>query len=175
LKHVSYHRRPILNSNRHVRSTIEDQNSTITTSNMIDTDDQYSFTSCPPSSSEEGHIRYMHNGRRFICRNSQWHALCDYDHLCRNPAKHERQCTKHFHISQQKQRTSSKLTYRQMRQSSIDTRHEYSYSLNPMMKQMSSDTGSCPININGYRRSTRIQLILQIFDDVRRRSPINSI
>jgi hypothetical protein len=86
----------------------EQQNDTISTSNMVDTDDPYSDCISPASSLHEGEIRLLHNGRRFILKNSQWQPLCKYDNSCRSAAQYELLCIKHFEITQQRQRTNYK-------------------------------------------------------------------
>ena len=79
----------------------EDQNNTITTSNMIDTDEQYSINI------KEDQIKSMHNGRRYILKNRKWQPLCKYDHICRNMAKYNLLCVKHFQMRQEKRRQST--------------------------------------------------------------------
>jgi hypothetical protein len=51
----------------------------------------------------------MHNGRRFILKNSKWQPLCKYDDICRNMAKYESLCIKHYEITQKKRGDKLKI------------------------------------------------------------------
>ena len=78
---------------------LDDQNNTISTT---DKTEQRSF--------HDGYIKYMHSGRRFILKNSKWQPLCKYDDICRNMAKYESLCIKHYELTtQKKQRDNQRL------------------------------------------------------------------
>jgi len=67
----------------------------------------------------------MNNGRRFILKNNKWQPLCKYDNICRNTAKYELLCIKHFQLTQQKRRDTSKVhnNDKQHLQSSLFDKH----------------------------------------------------
>jgi hypothetical protein len=93
------------------RLEIEDQNNTITTTNIIDNDEQILFSFPNNRSLNDGHIKYLQNGRRFILKNRKWQSLCKYDNICRNTAKYGLLCIKHHELTEQKRRDTSKMSH----------------------------------------------------------------
>ncbi|UJR26680.1 hypothetical protein I4U23_007997 [Adineta vaga] len=91
------------------QNDIEDQNNTISTTNITDNNEQLSLNSSPNRSINEDQIEYFDNGRRTILKNKRWQSLCKYDHTCRNIAKFDSLCIKHFEITQQKRRNLLKF------------------------------------------------------------------
>jgi hypothetical protein len=89
------------------RIEIDDQNNTISTT---DKTEQLSLNyNSNHRSFHDGYIKYMHSGRRFILKNSKWQPLCKYDDICRNTAKYESLCIKHYELTQKKQRNNTSI------------------------------------------------------------------
>jgi hypothetical protein len=51
----------------------------------------------------------MHSGRRFILKNSKWQPLCKYDDICRNMAKYQSLCIKHYELTQKKRKDNQAI------------------------------------------------------------------
>jgi hypothetical protein len=85
----------------------------------------------------EGQIKNMHNGRRYILKNRQWQPLCKYDNNCRNMAKYEHLCIKHFEINQQKRRNILKFHNNNHRRSQ---NHRSTFS-NEISKRLKNNNG----------------------------------
>ncbi|CAF1010276.1 unnamed protein product [Adineta steineri] len=98
-----------LYDNTKTRSEIEDQNNTITTTNITENSEQSSLNINNNQLIHDGQIEYRNNGRRFILKNNKWLPLCKYDNNCRNTAKYELLCIKHFELTQQKRRNLFKF------------------------------------------------------------------
>ncbi|CAF0935284.1 unnamed protein product [Rotaria sordida] len=121
----SYHQRHSFD-NTQTRIENEDQNNTISTTNIMDNDEQLLLNSNKNKIINEGQIEFMPNGRRFILKNSKWLPLCKYDKFCRNIAKCELLCIKHFELTQQKRRDTLKFhnnNNRRSRSSIFDNHH----------------------------------------------------
>ncbi|CAF4271154.1 unnamed protein product, partial [Rotaria socialis] len=87
----------------------EDQNNTITTTNITDNDEHALLNSNKKQVIREGQIQYRPDGRRFVFKNSKWLPLCKYDSLCRNTAKYDLLCIKHLQLTQQKRQEALKF------------------------------------------------------------------
>ncbi|CAF1504332.1 unnamed protein product [Rotaria sp. Silwood1] len=137
----SYHKRHSFD-NTHSRIQNEDQNNTISTTNITDNDEQLLLNSNKNQTIHEGQIEYMPNGRRFILKNSKWLPLCKYDNLCRNIAKYELLCIKHFELTQQQRRDTLKFhnnDHRRSRSSIFDNHHSILSSDNIKRVKTTSD------------------------------------
>jgi len=95
------------------------------TTNITDNDEQILLNPSNNRSLHNGYIKYLHNGRRFILKNSKWYPLCKYDNICRNMAKYELLCIKHYELNQQKRRDIFKIpnNNNQRSHSSIFVKH----------------------------------------------------
>ncbi|CAF4516414.1 unnamed protein product [Rotaria sp. Silwood2] len=148
--------------NTQIRIENEDQNDTISTTNITDNDEHLLLNSNKNQTIHEGQIEYMPNGRRFILKNSKWLPLCKYDNLCRNIAKYELLCIKHFELTQQKQRDALKFhnnDNRRPRSSIFDNHHSIFSNDNTKRVKTNSDfqISSSPIteqfNINSHENN----------------------
>ena len=85
------------------RIEIDEQNHAISTTDINDHDQ------ANHRSFDDGFIKYTHNGRRFILKNSKWQPLCKYDDICRNQAKYQSLCIKHYELTQRKRNDHQRL------------------------------------------------------------------
>jgi hypothetical protein len=97
----------------------------------------------------DGYIKYLQNGRRFILKNNKWQLLCKYDNICRNIAKYELLCIKHYELIQQKRRDTIKIHNKDNRRSlsSIFDNHHLTFS-NNHTKRLKSNGKKLIVYIN---------------------------
>ena len=86
----------------------QSRNNIISTTKTNNNNEQLLVNLNKNSSTDEGQIECMGNGRRFILKNSKWFLLCEYDDVCLNTAKYESLCKKHFELTHQKQHMTLK-------------------------------------------------------------------
>ncbi|CAF0731666.1 unnamed protein product [Adineta ricciae] len=105
----TYRKEQQLFHSKSIQNHLEDQNNTISTTDSIDNNEQLPFNTSSHQMINPEQIEHIENGRRTLLKNKRWAPLCKYDHVCRNHAKYDSLCIKHYEITQKRRRNLLKF------------------------------------------------------------------